>query len=386
VAASNSNYYDLVSSLAVVGAGPYGVAVAAHARDRGIDTTVFGHPMEFWTRHMPAGMLLRSGLDWHLDAAAEHTFEAFAEERGIAPQDVDPVPIAVFLAYASWFQARKQVDVTEKLVSSVTRNDGRFILWLDDGSSVTAERVLVAPGAGYFRRVPDWAAPLRQHAAHTVDFVRFDQVAGTRVLVVGGRQSAYEWAALLGEHGAQRVDIVHRHAEPRFDRVSWAFVDRYVEQTLSTTGWWRTLRPDERQAIEREFWEVGRLTLEWWLVPRLAGGQFHRWPETQVTEAEERRDGTVGVTLSNGEKLQVDQVLFATGYQPELANVPYLHDLLPEIDVANGYPVLDEWFQTSIPGLSVTGLAATRDFGPFFGFTKACPAAARLIVDGLLRS
>jgi len=278
------------------------------------------------------------------------------------------------------------VDVIERLVTTITRNDGRFELTLDDETTITADRVVVAPGARYFRRVPEWARGLHRLGAHTVDLVRFDQFAGARVLIVGGRQSAYEWAALLGEHGARRVDIVHRHPEPRFDRVSWAFVDGYVEQTLATTGWWRTLRPDERQAIERKFWEVGRLTLEWWLVPRLAGDRFHRWPETHVAAAEELQDGTVGVSLSNGEKLQVDQVVFATGYQPELSNVPYLRGLLPEIEVADGYPVLDEWFQTSLPGLYITGLAATRDFGPFFGFTKGCPAAARLIVDGLLRS
>jgi FAD-dependent urate hydroxylase len=340
------------AALAVVGAGPYGVAVAAHARDRGIDTTVLGRPMEFWTRHMPEGMFLRSGLDWHLDAAGEHTFAAFAEERGIAPRDVDPIPI----------------------------------LTLDDETLITADRVVVTPGARYFQRLPDWASRLPSHGAHTVDLVRFDNVTDSRVLVVGGRQSAYEWAALLGEHGARRVDIVHRHPEPRFDRVSWAFVDSYVEETLTKPGWWRKLPPADRQAIERRFWEVGRLTLEWWLVPRLAGERFHRWPGTQVEEAEDRPDGTVGVTLSNGEKLRVDQVLFATGYQPDLPRVPYLQELLAEIEVADGAPVLDEWFQTSVVGLSVTGLAATRDFGPFFGFTKGCPAAARLTVDGLLRS
>jgi FAD-dependent urate hydroxylase len=375
-----------MSSLAVVGAGPYGVAVAAHARERGIDTTVIGRPMEFWTRHMPEGMFLRSGLDWHLDAAGEHTFEAFAEERGISPQDVDPVPIAVFLAYAGWFQARKHVAATEKLVTSISRADDRFALTLDDDTVLTADRVVVTPGARFFRRVPDWASRLERRGAHTVDFVNFDGVAGARVLVVGGRQSAYEWAALLGDHGARRVDIVHRHAEPRFDRVSWAFADPYLEQTLAVPGWWRTLPTDERQAIERRFWEVGRLTLEWWLVPRLAGDRFHRWPGTHVAEAAERPDGTVHVALANGEKLEVDQVLFATGYQPDLSKVPFLREVLPAIDVTDGYPVLDEWFQTSVPGLYVTGFAATRDFGPFFGFTKGCPAAARLVVDGLLRS
>ncbi|MGO9750555.1 MAG: hypothetical protein ACLP8S_20155 [Solirubrobacteraceae bacterium] len=44
--------------------------------------------------------------------------------------------------------------------------------------------------------------------------MKFDVLAGARVLVVGGRQSAYEWAALVREHGAQRIDIVHRHDVP----------------------------------------------------------------------------------------------------------------------------------------------------------------------------
>jgi hypothetical protein len=53
--------------------------------------------------------------------------------------------------------------------------------------------------------------------------------------------------------------------------------------------------------------------------------------------------------------------------------------------VVDGFPVLDESFQSSIAGLYVTGFASTRDFGPFFGFTKGYPAAAAIIVDDLLR-
>jgi len=48
--------------------------------------------------------------------------------------------------------------------------------------------------------------------------------------------------------------------------------------------------------------------------------------------------------------------------------------------------VLDEHMQTSVPGLFVTGFAATHDFGPFFGFVRACPAAARIIVPELART
>ena len=50
-----------VVALLVVGAGPYGVAVAAQAIERGVETVVVGRPMSFWTDHMPEGMFLRSG-------------------------------------------------------------------------------------------------------------------------------------------------------------------------------------------------------------------------------------------------------------------------------------------------------------------------------------
>ena len=44
----------------VIGAGPYGLAAAAHLKHAGIETVVFGSTMHFWKNHMPAGMLLRS--------------------------------------------------------------------------------------------------------------------------------------------------------------------------------------------------------------------------------------------------------------------------------------------------------------------------------------
>src|SRR5512142_2099277 len=106
------------TSLLIVGAGPYALATAAAARAGGIDTIVVGHPMGFWRENMPAGMFLRSGPDWHLDAAGEHTLEAFLETRGIAPGEVDPLPLSVFLDYADWFRASKALDVREDLVAS----------------------------------------------------------------------------------------------------------------------------------------------------------------------------------------------------------------------------------------------------------------------------
>ena len=330
-------------------------------------------------------MFLRSGPDWHLDGAAVHTLEAYLEDRGIRPGEVDPIPVGVFLDYAAWFKRAKGIEVREEFVDTLVKADGRFEATLRSGERIRADAVVAAPGIRHYASVPGWASSLPPGlAAHTCDLVRFDDMAGARVLIIGGRQSAYEWAALSREHGAARIDIVHRHDIPRFERVSWKFVDAHVEQTLAVRGYWRNLPKSGQDAIARRFWEVGRLTLEYWLTPRLARDGIHRWPGTEVVEVTPAGDDELRVLLSNSTALAVDRVVFGSGYRAELTKVPYLAGVLKHVTVSNGFPVLDEAFQTSLDGLYVTGFSATQDFGPFFGFVKGSPAAATLIVRDLL--
>ena len=77
--------------------------------------------------------------------------------------------------------------------------------------------------------------------------------------------------------------------------------------------------------------------------------------------------------------------MFASGYRADLAAVPYLAGVLDRVSVTDGFPDLSPGFETTLPGLSVTGFASTRDFGPFYGFTKGCPSSARLAVTEMLR-
>jgi FAD-dependent urate hydroxylase len=373
------------TDLLVIGAGPYGYSAAAFARDNGIDAHVVGRPMSFWRDQMPAEMYLRSGPDWHLDGSGEYTFAAYFEERGMRPEDFDPIPIGVFLDHAEWFRERKSLDVDERLVTALAAPGRVFVATMDDGSTIIADRVLAAPGIRHFVSLPAWHADVPTgRRAHTSELIAFDHFAGARIAIIGGRQSAYEWAALLCDHGAERVDVVHRHSTPRFAKVSWAFVDRYVDQTVAQPGWWRQLSGEEQAGIAGRFWEVGRLTLEAWLVPRLTPDVVRSHPGCEVVHAS-ADDGDVTLTMSNGGVLTVDSVVFASGYRADLARVPYLAGVLDQVSVTDGFPDLTEGFETSLAGLYVTGYASTRDFGPFYGFTKGCPSSARIAIADMMR-
>ena len=373
------------TELLVVGAGPYGLATAAHARREGIEPLVLGSPMAFWRENMPAGMMLRSGVDWHLDAAGEHTLMAFLEERGLDRAEVDPLPVGLFLDYAAWFQEQAGVAVRREMVRELRKPDGCFEATLQSGRRVIADAVVAAPGISHFKVVPEWVERSLppERWSHTCDLVRFDELRGRRVLIVGGRQSAFEWAALLADEGAERVHVVHRHDPPDFAPADWGFVDGLMDLTTRVPGWFRGLPDEEREAIARRFWAEGRLKLEPWLTPRLTSPPVQRWPRASVAACREVDGGAVHAELSSGETLPVDHVVLATGYRCDLASVPYLRGVTDRVQLVDGFPGLDENFQTSLPNLFVTGFPATRDFGPFFGFVRGCVPAATLTVAGL---
>ena len=335
----------------VIGAGPYGLAAARAARAQGLSVEVLGRPMGFWRDHMPAGMLLRSGPDWHMDPLGELTFEAFCADPP------DPLPLELFLDYGAWFQAQAQIEVVEDEVTRLRVGGGGFDAWTASGRHVKARNVVAAPGVGYFAQRPDWAPD----GAHTCDLVDFAELSGAHVLIVGGRQSAYEWAALIHEAGAERVNVVHRHEQPRFAEVSWASsttTSRHARPPRLVA----TLPQAERDAIARRFWEVGRLTLEPWLEPRIQHVHVH-------ANAEVVRATAGAVDLSDGTHIPFDRIVFATGYQADLARVPYLPPL--------SATALDAHMQSESPGLYLPGFIATHDFGPFFGFVKGRPLPPR---------
>jgi cation diffusion facilitator CzcD-associated flavoprotein CzcO len=375
------------TELLVIGAGPYGLSTAAAAKAAGIEVMVVGEPMAFWKQNMPRGMLLRSGLDWHLDAAGVHTLEAFLEEEGIPRSAVHPIPVETFHDYAEWFRRCKKIDVHRAHVERVHRVEDGLEAWVRGGEVIRAERVVAAPGLAPFVHVPNEisAHVASERLAHTATRVSFGDLVGKRCLIVGGRQSAFEWAALMVESGVESVDLVFRHDAPSFAPSDWSFTDAMIDNTLRVRGWFRRLARSEREAIHRRFWSVGRLQLEPWLSPRIANKRIRVWPGTTVAQWSTTVGGEIEARLNGGDVLRADEVICATGYRVDVARVSYLAPAIASgaLEVNDGIPVLDEDFQTTVPGLYVVGQASMPHFGPFFGFLRGCIASARIVVASM---
>ena len=378
--------------LLVIGAGPFGLATAASARHAGIEHVVVGIPMDFWHAHMPDGMILRSGCDWHLDPLNVHTIEAFIQTRGLVPSDVEPLSIELYREYASWFRREKKIEVMPELVQRLDRlpEDGfRFKATLEGGRTIGARDVVLAVGFEYFKNLPaDLAALLPEgRYSHTCDLVDFAALAGRSCLIIGGRQSALEWSALIAEAGASSVHVCHRHGTPRFEESDWSWVPPLLDETERDPARHRNLSTEERDRLERRFWQEGRLKLEPWLAGRLDRDSVTLWPHRRVVACSLSAGDRLEVRLDDGHTLTVDQVVLATGYKVNVKRVPFLAagNVLEELETSEGHPVLDATLQSSVPGLYVTSMMATRDFGSFFAFTVSARCSARIIVDAIAR-
>lgn len=342
-----------------------------------------GHSMDYWKNHMPPGMCLRSSCDWHLDPMNEHTILRYLETKNLEPQDVEPIKLDFYLGYAEWFQKQTGISPRPDWVKRLDRSDKVLTATLLNGNVIEAEKIVLAVGLRYFKNIPDSYATMfpKDRFHHTAEFVDFTILANKRALIVGGRQSAFEWAALIHEKGAAHVHLAYRHETPAFERSEWDWANPLLDSMVDNPAWFRNLDQEEKDRIVHRMWTEGRAKLEPWLAGRVIKPTIHLHPHTRVIRCRELPTKEIMVILSDDTSVVVDHIILATGYKLDVERVPLLAsgNLMNDLKTKNGFPVLDETFQSSIPNLYFTGYPAAQDFGPFFGFTAATRASANII-------
>jgi cation diffusion facilitator CzcD-associated flavoprotein CzcO len=356
---------------------------------------MFGEPMAFWHRQMPSGMLLKSPwIASHIgDPERALTLDAYQAVNGNRLSD--PISLAGFVEYGQWFQRQVVPDVDGRLVVRVESGTGAFRLWLEDGETLKARRVVVATGIAPFARRPrqfdGLPASLVSHSSEHSDLGRF---TGKQVVVLGAGQSALEWAALAREAGAD-VEVV-----VRAPRVHWLVRSGWLHRlgpvrrllyapadvgpagmswVVANPGWFKRLPP------KRQHWLARRSTRPAgaaWLLPRLRDVPI---TTGRAVVSAKPVGEELSITLDDSTERRVDHALLGTGYHVDISRYDFLDpELLQSVRRVNGYPELSSGFESSVRGLHFLGAAAAWSFGPLTRFVAGTEYAARMLTRCIL--
>lgn len=383
----------------IIGAGPYGLSVAAHLQAKGRPYQVFGSPMESWRRFMPAGMILKSepfaSNLW--DPGRRYSLQRYCRAHNVPYQSVGrPVSLEQFLQYAEWFRQNTQRSPLDLRVVSLRRSDRAFALHLADGAIVTSRRVVLATGHLAYSVMPPELSHLPEpQVAHSSRMLEVRQYAGRSVTVIGAGQSALETAALLHEGGAQVSILVRR------DRVEWnlpskprPLLERMIKPDAGVASGWKSWAISE---MPRTFRRVFAPAKRHGFVADAYGASGSWWLRDRVdrrieillgchTKAASLVDGNVRLSIASPEgprEIVSHHVIAATGYRVNIERLAYLDkDLLSGIRrEAGGIPELSSTFETSVPGLFIVGITSSPVFGPImrfmYGAKHVAPVLAR---------
>jgi thioredoxin reductase len=390
---------------AIIGAGPYGLSVAAHFRRSGIPFRIFGRPMDSWLAHMPKGMMLKSdGFASNIyDPGNAFTLGQFCAERGIEYADAGkPIRLETFAAYGLAFRDRMVPELEDKLVVSVDRLPDGFQLRLEDGETVQARSVVLAVGITHFDYVPENLAHVpAEFLSHSARHHEVEPFLGRSVVVIGGGSSALDLAGLLHEACAH-VQLVSRRAELKF----------HSQPTGKPRSRWQKIRhpqsglgPGMRSRFfansplafhylpERLRVEAVRRTLGpsggWFIRDKVIGKvQLHLGCTPNGAEVQNGRVHLTVRAADGGEReIVTEHIIAATGYKVDLDRLTFLNpEIRSKVRVLDRAPVLSSSFESSIPGLYFVGVAAANSFGPVMRFAFGAGFAARRLTQTMMKS
>jgi hypothetical protein len=377
-------------SVAIVGSGPYALSLAAHLNPLGVEYRVFGPCMEAWDRHMPLRMFLKSdGFASDLFAPGEgYRLEEYCKENNVPYSPIGlPVKRTTFVDYGREFQRRYAPNLEETMIVRVSQIPGGFELETAEGERVQARRVVLAVGISHFPYLPKVLSGLSPEAvSHTFHHGPFTKFAGKHVLVIGAGASAVNAAVALNEDGAEtelmaRASRINFHSRSPDFRPLWARIRN--PRSVIGVGWRSKLAVDLPLVFHVMPEKLRHRVVARHLGP--APGWFSRdgfeghvkanlsCQLQEVSEAGSQVRVRYLDPSGAAREMFVDHVIGGTGFQPFLKSLKFLDEKLAEkVRTASGVTDVDSHFESSVPGLFLTGLASAYNFGPMCRF--ACGA------------
>ena len=388
--------------VAIIGAGPYGLSIAAHLPTDKVRFRIFGTPMSSWRNHMPGGTFLKSdGFASSLfDPRASFTLAHYCAEHGIPYDKVGlPVSIETFVAYGLEFQRRLVPQLEQTNIVSVSRAPHGFNLVTEQGETVAAQRVVVAAGITHFGYIPPQLAELASdrvtHSSQHPGPHPFSQPQSRRRRCRRLRRRSRRPAPRSRRRGlAPRPPRRHRLPHPAL-------------RASPTQGPHppSPLRPRPRLALPPLHRRPPRLprpcpsSLRMKVVQRHLGPAPGWFAKDKVTgkvtmhlgtriQRAEVRDNTIHIKFVDKdgaeESLAVDHLIAATGYKVKLSRLHFLDEpLRTAMKSIDDTPILASNFESSVPGLYLVGLASSNSFGPLTRFAYGAGFTAKRIARHL---
>jgi thioredoxin reductase len=375
------------SKVVIVGAGPYGLSVAAHLRAAGVNFQIFGKPMYSWREQMPKGMLLKSdGFASDLSTpASEFTLKHYCAQQGIEYDDTRvPVKLDTFISYGMTFQKRLVPELDTRLVTNIEEADCGFKIQLEDGETVYASHVVMAVGITHFAYTPELFRGLgRDYVTHSSEHSDPTLFRGRTVGVIGAGASALDLAGLLKDGGADVSVLARRSAVKFHDPPGSKPPSLWKRLRSPRTGvgpGWKSKLVTDFPGLFHFLPEKTRLGIVkrylgpsagWTVKERIVGRvPVHAGLTPQSAQVRDRR---VHLTFTdrNGKTVEheVDHVITATGYRVDVRRLRLLDPALAEkLKTIENAPVLSLNFESSVPGLYFVGVASAFSFGPVMRF------------------
>jgi putative flavoprotein involved in K+ transport len=313
--------------VAVIGAGQAGLAMGYFLRRQGRRFVILERAAEIapaWRER------------W--DSLTLFTPRRYSALPGLPfPGDPDGYPtrdeVIVYLErYAEAFDLPIELDSEVKKLK--LGDDGRFPVQLDD-RTITADQVVIATGPFQTPFVPKLAERLADDVfrRHAVGYRRPDEVPAGTVLVVGGGNTEFQIA--------QELSATHKVVQSIGSRQT-PLPQRLLGRDLL---WWLTKARILDKSVETRLGQ--RLSTRETLIgssPRELRRRYGVQLRPRAVDADGRR-----VRFEDGSELEVDAVIWATGYRPDYSWIK-----LPVFD-ENG-PLRHRRGVTDVSGLYFLGL------------------------------